>query len=119
MKRLLLTLLLIITTAVSSSSAPRIYGFKALATTTNQVVTFPWHPTSICVKNDGATNGIYYDWSDGVATSTNNSTNHYLSPGETNCYTFALSTSPFSDFTVGVIAAAATSDFHINAARHN
>lgn len=103
----------------AEADGPRTFGKKGTATTTNATITAPFHPVMICVRNDDATNGLYVDWTDGVATTGDESTNLYLAPGEGNCYTFVSNISPNRSFNVGVLAAAATTAFHFNMSRGN
>lgn len=120
MKRLILAaLILFLFIPKVESSGPRTFGKKGTATTTNATITLPFHPIMICIRNDDATNGLYIDWTDGVATAVDESSNLYLAPGEGNCYTFVSNKSPFETFNVGVLSAAATAAYHINASRGN
>ena len=114
-----LVLFLILLAGEASAAGPRAYGKKGSATTTNATVTLPFHPIMICIRNDDATNGLYVDWSDGVATAADESTNLYFAPGEANCYSFNPNKAPFETFAVGVLASAATAAYHINASRGN
>ncbi len=99
------------------SAGPQSYGKKGTATTTNATVSLPFHPIMFCIRNDDATNGLYFDWFDGVATTADASSNLYLAPGEGQCYTFLSSIGNNNTFDVGVITAAATAAYHFNATR--
>lgn len=105
--------------AYAQAAGPRTYGKKGTATTTNATITVPFHPVMICLRNDDATNGLYVDWTDGVAVAADALTNIYLAPGEGNCYTFRNTVSPNRTFEVGVITASATAAYHFNCSRDN
>lgn len=113
------TLVTLLSASVASTAPPRAFGKKGTATTTNATVTFAFHPVRLCVRNDDATNGLYIDWTDGVATTGDESTNLYLPPATLECYEFSDRKSPNETFTVGTLAAAATTAYHINAYRAN
>lgn len=103
----------------SFAIGPRAFGKKGSATTTSAAITVPFHPVIFCIRNDDATNGLYYDWSDGVASTVDESTNLYLPPGVGKCFTFLPNVSPMKSFVVGIRSSAATAEYHFDAMRAN
>lgn len=101
------------------AAGPRAYGKRGTATGANATITLPFHPIMICIRNDDAANGLYFDWTDGVASAVDESSNLYLTPGESNCFSFIANKSPFESFTIGVLSTAASTVYHINASRGN
>lgn len=99
------------------SAGPQVWGKKGTATTTNAVLTPAFYPTRLCIKNEDATNGIYIDWSDGVATTADNSTNLYIQPGTLYCYEFNERSPSNREITIGIISVAATPAYHIHSYR--
>lgn len=119
LKKLIFLALLLLPAPFSFADGTQSYGKKGTATTTNATVAVPFFPIMFCIRNDDATNGLYFDWFDGVATTADASTNLYLAPGEGNCYSFMNSINPNRIFNIGVITAAATAAYHFNASRGN
>lgn len=120
--RSILTLVLIVAFShqdEAQSAGPILWGKKGTAAVTNATLTPPFFPTTLCIKNEDATNGIYIDWSDGVASTVDNSTNLYIQPGQLYCYEFNQRSSPSRDIQIGIIAVAATPAYHIHAYRFN
>lgn len=119
MKKILAILLAVLIFTPSAESAPRTHGVTGTATTTNSSVTFPFHPTQVCIINRSATEPLYYDWTDGVATTASGSSNHYVAISSQQCWEFSPNTSPTDTFSVGLITAATTALYAINGTRHN
>lgn len=118
MKRLLaLTLLLLAVTA--EAAGPRIWGKSGTASTSNTTVTVgsastPFYPMRLCFSNLDATNNIFFDWTDGVAATTDDSTNLLVSPGEKVCLE-TYNQNVTNVMTIGIIASAATPAYVIKA----
>jgi hypothetical protein len=124
MRRLILVAsLLFLFSADAKAAGPRAYGKRGTATGTNATITFPFHPTRLCVINHDAAAGLYFDWTDGVASAVDASSNLFLPPGNiassSQCYEFAANKSPFETFEVGVLSTAAATLYIINAYRAN
>lgn len=84
MKRFLVVLVLI---AVTVTAAPRSYYTSGSASDVNAQITYPFNPSGFCIKNTGATNEMFYDFSDGVAVAdTTDSANIQIGAGVEHCF---------------------------------
>lgn len=105
-----LSVLLLLTSSVAA--APRYKEKRGTATTTNTAWTSTFNPRYVTVCNDGPTNTLYFDVTDGVATTADDSTNGSLLP--TECETLTLSDPNVNNtFAVGVITSASTTLYRI------
>jgi len=96
------------------AAGPRSYGKWGTATTTNSQVTVAFNPAAVCVENKSASIDLYMDWFDGVATTTDNSTNYKLTPGKVYCFTTG-NPSVAGTLVIGLITASSTADYNIQA----
>jgi len=111
----LLAVFVILTAFVSiGETAHRAWGKTGTATTTNATLTAPFNPAAICVSNTGATNNLFFDYVDGVATTADDSNNILVTPGATICHGWS-DPNVSNTFTIGLIASAATTTYAINA----
>lgn len=106
-----LVLILILLANTVEAAGPRVWGKSGTATDTNATLTVggtsSFGPTSLCFENTGATNNIFIDWSDGIATTTDNSTNIKIPPSKGYCFNFE-NDNVMNIFTFGIITSAAT-----------
>ena len=117
MKRLIL--LLILLPSIVLSAGPRSWGKSGTATVANAVLTVgstsaSFYPSALCVANLDATDDIFIDWTDGVAATTDNTTNQKITPGKTICFNFN-NPDVLNLMEVGIIASANTPAYNINA----
>jgi hypothetical protein len=109
----LFSFLLSLALVINVEAIHRPWGKSGTATTTNATLTAPNNLSSICVTNTGTTNNLFIDYSDGVATTADDSTNHLISPGATLCLGWD-DKNVTNDFTIGVITSASTTTYNIN-----
>ena len=113
--RLLLTLVFLLQ-SVSSFAAPRMWGKRGTATTSNATLTVggstPFQPAFVCVWNDGAAE-LIFNFS-GTATTTDNVSNLTLKSTEAACYNFNYE-GVVGTFQIGVITASSTALYRIHA----
>jgi hypothetical protein len=114
--RKLTAALLFLILPIVASAAPRGWGKSGTATTTNATLTAPFAPTDMCISNDG-TADLIFDFTDGVATTADNSTNMTIKQGESFCQEFSEQKAVYSTFTIGVITASGTAAYRIQAWR--
>lgn len=99
--------LFILLIAVSLSAAPRSYYDSGSVTDVNAQITFDFNPSGFCIKNTGATNELFYDFSDGVAVAdTTDSSNIQLAANTEHCFNTG-DPNVSNDFIIGVICSAA------------
>jgi hypothetical protein len=104
--------------SIAYAGDPLTYGYDSSnsgddADTSNNQVTVPFMPTSVCITNDGSVN-IFYDLNDGTATTDNDSENLTVKPSETVCH--ELGNKQANDtLVIGVITASSASHFRIHA----
>lgn len=114
MKKLILLVLLLALPVYAAG--PRSWGKTGTATTTNATLTVggatPFGPTSLCIDNLDTTDDIYVDWSDGVATTTDNSTNIKIIHATGKCFNFS-NPNVLNSFTIGILASANTPAYNI------
>lgn len=121
--RSILSAILFLSLAFSTNAAgPRSWNKSGTATTSNATLTVggstPFGPAAVCVSNTGDTNSLYFDWTDGVATTTDNSTNQVVPPSMTICYS-NLSKNVVNVMQIGVITASSTTTYVFNAIAFN
>lgn len=111
-------------TAISivHAAGPRSWGFWGTATTSNATITVggstTFGPANVCIYNSGATNDLYIDWTDGTATTDNNSTNIRIAAGASYCADFeALGTQNVVQ--IGVITSSSTTTYIATAIGRN
>lgn len=123
MKRYLLGLI-ILSIAFPALAGPRSHGNTGTASTTCTGAC-PWtvsddnsvnfNPKTICIKNTGATNNLIVNWQNPSAVATTNlKGNLSIAPGDTLCYT-QTTLNVLNTFTYGLISAAATTTYNVNA----
>lgn len=105
---------LVIPTSNLEAAGPRSYGKWGTATTTNSQVTVAFNPAAVCVENKSTSIDLYMDWFDGVATTTDNSTNYRLSPSKVYCFTTG-NPSVAGTLVIGLITSSSTADYNIQA----
>jgi len=96
----------------------RAYRKSGTATTTNATVVFSFNPRTFTACNDETAGGssLYIDPTDGVAATTDDSTNLIIKAAE--CHTFQLDDpSVLNEFEVGVITSAGTAAYRLQAIR--
>jgi len=97
-------------------AAPRTYGKSGTATNVNTQVTVTFNPSALAVCNDSSSISLFVDASDGVAATTDNSTNWKIAPGECHTWTFE-DKNVNNTFLVGLITASSTADYRLEAVR--
>lgn len=116
MKKILYFTILFFLASLIYAAGPRVWGKSGTATTTNATVTVGgtsiFYPASLCVENTGATNNLFIDWSDGVATATDNSTNILIGPGKSYCFNFD-NPNVLNQMDIGLLAGAATTTYNL------
>jgi hypothetical protein len=123
MKRIIyLTLLASLIASQTFAAGPRAWGKSGTATVSNQTLTVgsaasPFGPTLICVENLSDTINIFIDWTDGVASTVDDSTNIKLLPLKSYC--FSLDNPDVTNLVqIGIIAASATPAYNAFAIGH-
>lgn len=107
LKSLIVFFVLVFSLAVGASAAPRGYGDRNTATDVNTAVTFAFYPSGFCIENQGTSNELFYDFTDGVATTDDtDSTNIYLAPGKEHCYN-TNDPNVTNTFVIGIICSSA------------
>lgn len=101
---------------VHANQTARAYGNWGALSGTNLAITVPFNPLNIAVCNDDAAIVIYVDITDGIATTSANSTNIRINAGE--CHSIPLHDQSVSnDMVVGIIAASGTPQYRLEATR--
>ncbi len=100
---------------------PLLYGYDSAnsgddADTSNNQVTIPFSAHSLVICNDDDADNIYADFSDGVATTTNDSTNVVIKPSECKSYTLG-GRNATDTIIVGLITSSGAAHFRIDAVR--
>lgn len=121
MRRFGLILLLVSLASQIQAAGPRSWSDKGTATTTNSQKTVGgssvFGPAAVCIKNAGSVD-LYFDWTDGVATATDGSTNLVVPAGDTLCFS-NLSKNVLNTMVIGFITGSSTADYTINAIAAN
>lgn len=104
---------------VVEAAGPRSWGKWGTATTSNAVLTVggsssPFGPANVCVYNSGATNPLYFDWTDGIATIDDDSTNIRVDAGVAVCVDFH-NENVSNVVEVGIITASSTTSYVVSA----
>ena len=112
---LVLSLLLLAGTA---SAGPKVWNKTGTATVTSVTLTVgstatPFGPASICVKNTGATNNLFFNLTP-PAVATDNSLNFIVEPGLEYCIAFA-SQNVVNIMEIAVITPANTTTYSVKA----
>lgn len=115
-KKALKVLGLILISSLLYAAPPLTWNKSGTATTSNATITAPFNPISVCIKNTGGTNNLWVDWTDGVATTDDDSTNVLFGPGIEYCFDF-ISQNVNDTFTIGVISSASTTTYKVLALR--
>jgi hypothetical protein len=121
-----LAFMLLLVASISAISVyaagPRSWGKWGTATTSNATITVggstTFGPANVCVYNSGDTNDLYMDWTDGVATTDDNSTNIRVCAGCSYCADFeALGTN--NQVQIGLITSSSTTTYIATAVARN
>lgn len=93
MKRLIAFVLLFLTFANGSYAGPKVWNKTGTASDASATLTVgstdtPFGPASVCVKNTGATNPLWFSFTP-PAVATDNSLNFQVAAGEEYCITFS------------------------------
>ncbi len=111
-----LAFLLFTLPSVQANQTPRAYGNWGALSGSNLQVTVPFNPLSVVICNDDTSIVIYADITDGVATTSANSTNIRINAEE--CHSIPLhDQSAYNTFIVGIIAASGTPQYRLEATR--
>lgn len=101
---------------VYANQTARAYGNWGALSTANLSVTVPFNPLNITICNDDTSIVIYADITDGVATTSANSTNLRINGSE--CHTIPLHDQNITnDMIVGIIATSGTPAYRLEATR--
>lgn len=116
MKKLATLALILI--ASQSYAGPKVWNKVGTATVTSATLTVgstatPFGPSSICVKNTGATNNLFFNLTP-PAVATDNSLNFLVEPGLEYCISFA-SQNVLNIMEIAVITPAATTTYSLKA----
>jgi hypothetical protein len=114
MMRILRVVLVLLISVSAYASGPRSWYNTGTATVANAAVATPFGVASICIKNTGATNDLYVDWTDGVAVASANSTNLKFGPGIEYCFDFD-NQNVLNVLSIGTITNAATTTWEMRA----
>lgn len=91
-KLLVLTSILFLLADYGFSAGPRTWGKSGTAGAANSTVTVggttTFGPLSVCIVNTDTTDDLFADWTDGIATTDDNSTNMLIKAGATYCADF-------------------------------
>lgn len=117
-RKLNLGLLICLLVAPLTFGFARAYGKSGTATTTNATVTFTFNPVSLTACNDNTAGNpaLYIDFTDGVATTADGSTNLIILAAECHTFTFE-DKNVLNEFTVGVITASGTAAYRLHGVR--
>lgn len=111
-----LGLILLFTVKVYANQTARAYGNWGALSGSNLAVTVPFNPLNVAICNDDTSIVIYADITDGVATTSADSTNIKILPGE--CHSIPLHDQNVTNtFIVGIIAASGTPQYRLEATR--
>lgn len=101
---------------VYANQTARAYGNWGALSTANLAVTVPFNPLNLTICNDDTSIVIYADITDGVATTSANSTNIRINGSE--CHTIPLHDQNITnDMIVGIIATSGTPAYRLEATR--
>lgn len=116
MRKILNATLILIILPILAFAVPRAWGKVGTATNSNATLTCPFNPHTLTVCNNEASGGtaFFIDFTDGVAATTDNSTNIKIDAATCQSWTF-LDQNISNTFTIGIITAASTAAYNINA----
>jgi hypothetical protein len=99
------------------SAGPRTWGKSGTATDTNAILSVKdsagttFTPTSMCFTNISTTTDYFIDYTDGVATTTDDSSNVKVIASTTTCFAFQQK-NVVGPFTIGIITASGTAGYN-------
>jgi hypothetical protein len=99
------------------SSGPRTWGKSGTATNTNAQLSVKdsagttFSPTAMCFTNSSTTIDFFIDYTDGVATTTDDSSNVKILAGTTTCFSFQQK-NVIGPFLIGIITASSTAAYN-------
>lgn len=100
------------------ASTARAWGKVGTATTTNATLTCTFNPKTLAVCNTETAGGtaFFIDFTDGIATTDDNSTNIKILANTCHTWTFS-DPNVLNEFTIGVITASSTAAYTMEAVR--
>lgn len=116
-KRLWLWTVLLFIAINSYAAGPRTWGKSGTATNVNATLSVKdssgttFTPTAMCFTNTDTAVDYFIDYTDGVATTTDDSSNIKVIHGTTSCFSFNQP-NPTGPFTIGIITAASTAGYN-------